>query len=257
VGPVDLGDPQTFELFLEVYGTLPRAGPGGDEHTIRALSLVPGPAPRTILDLGCGPGAQTACLARALPEAEILAVDLLAEMVVEANRRFAVAGFERRVQAVVGDMAWPPVPPGSQDLLWCEGAIYNVGVTEGLRAWRPLLSAGGTVVFTEPVWLTDAPPEEVRAWWRSEYPGITDDSGIRSRIDMAGYRTSGSFVLPPSAWWNEYYEPMGARVEALRARLPGDPVAVEVVRSTEIEIDLFRRFADHYSYGCYIVQPID
>lgn len=90
---MDLDDPHAFQLFLEVYGTLPRAGPGRDEHTTRALRLVPGPNPRTILDLGCGPGAQTACLARALPEARILALDVLADLVEEANRRFIAAGF--------------------------------------------------------------------------------------------------------------------------------------------------------------------
>lgn len=252
---MDLGDPHTFQLFLEVYGTLPRAGPGADEHTARALSLVPGPAPRTVLDLGCGPGAQTLCLARALPEARILALDVLPDMVEEANRRFAGAGLGDRVQARVGDMAQPPVAPGSQDLIWCEGAVYFMGVTEALRAWRPLLGAGGTVAFTEPVWLTDAPPEEVRSWWRSEYPGITDDRGLRSRIDAAGYRTVASFVLPASAWWDEYYAPMQARVEALRARLPDDSAAVDVVRSTETEIDMHRRFAGHYSYAFSVVQP--
>ena len=56
-----------FEFFLEVYGTLPRAGPGGDEHTLRALGLVPPPPPRAVLDLGCGPGAHTVALASALP----------------------------------------------------------------------------------------------------------------------------------------------------------------------------------------------
>ena len=137
---MDLGDDHTLRLFHEVYGTLPRAGPGGDEHTARALASVPGPMPRSVLDLGCGPGAQTEALARALPVARILGVDLLPAMVDEANRRFVEAGIQDRVQAVVGDMAEPPVAPGSQDLIWCEGAIYFPGVTEALRNWRSLLA---------------------------------------------------------------------------------------------------------------------
>ena len=254
---MDLSDPHTFELFLEVYGTLPRAGPGGDQHTTRALGLVPGRTPRAVLDVGCGPGAQTVCLARALPDARILALDVLAEMVEEANRRLTEAGFAGRAQARVGDMAQPLVGPASQHLIWCEGAIYFMGVTEALRAWRPLLSTGGTVAFTEPLWLTDAPPAEIRTWWLSEYPAMSDDSDIRARIDMADYRTVGTFALPPSAWWDEYYEPMQARLEALRARIPGDRAAVEVVRSAEVEIDMFQRFSEHYSYAFYVVQPND
>ena len=88
---------QRLELFLEVYGTLPRAGPGADAHTLRALELVPGPTPGTVLDLGCGPGAQTVALASALPEAQIVAVDNLPSMVSEANRRFVERGFDDRV----------------------------------------------------------------------------------------------------------------------------------------------------------------
>lgn len=252
---MDLSDPHTFELFLEVYGTLPRAGPGGDEHTRRALKTVPGDAPQVVLDVGCGPGAQTICLAQALPQARILAVDLLAEMVEETNRRLTAAGLAGRAQAVMGDMAQLLVQPGSQDLIWCEGAIYFMGVEQALRTWRPLLAAGGTVAFTEPVWLTAAPPQEVRTWWLSEYPAMSDDDQIRAQIDLAGYRTVASFPLPASAWWDEYYQPMQERLEALQARLSDDPAAVEVVRSAQVEIDMFQRFSEHYSYAFYLVQP--
>jgi trans-aconitate methyltransferase len=242
-------------LFLEVYGTLPRAGPGGDEHTVRALGLVPGPTPRTVLDLGCGPGAQTAALALALPEARIVAVDLLASMVAEARRRIIECGIEDRALAVVGDMGAPPVAPASQDLIWCEGAIYHLGVTEALRVWRPLLRSGGAVAFTEPAWLVESPPAEIHDWWMSEYPAITDLAGIRSRIEAASHRTVASFVLPASAWWREYYEPMQDRVDGLKSRRPDDPIAGEVVAAAQTEIDHFRRFSDCYSYVFFIVQP--
>jgi len=260
-GPVAYGrgvesDGRSFELFLEVYGTLPRAGPGGDEHTVRALGLVPGPSPETVLDLGCGPGQQTVALASALPEGRIVALDVLAPMVEQANRRFTAAGFGDRVVALVGDMAEPPVDPGSQDLIWCEGAIYNLGVTEALGAWRPLLRPGGSVAFTEPVWLVESPPQEIRDWWSSEYPAISRRAGVEARIESASYRTVGSFVLPASAWWDEYYGPMRDRVASLRERLPGDPVASDVAAAAEAEIDYFVRFSDCYSYEFFSVQPV-
>lgn len=254
---MDLSDDHTLRLFHEVYGTLPRAGPGGDEHTARALESVLGRTPRTVLDLGCGPGAQTEALARALPTARILGVDLLPAMVEEANRRFIDARIQGRVEARVGDMTEPPVAPGSQDLIWCEGAIYFLGVTEALQTWRPLLGPEGAVAFTEPVWLVDSPPEEVRDWWLSEYPAITNDEGVRARIGAANYRTIASFPLPASAWWDEYYEPMLTRIADLKARLPDDPIAVEVVTAAETEIEHFRRFSDYYSYAFFIVQPTD
>ncbi len=248
-------DGRSLQLFLEVYGTLPRAGPGGDEQTIRALKLVPGPAPHQVLDLGCGPGAQTVALATALPQARFVALDLLPSMVETANERFAAAGLGDRVVAVVGDMAEPPVDPGSQDLIWCEGAIYNLGVTEALTAWRPLLEPGGSVAFTEPVWLVESPPDELHDWWTSQYPVISDRAGVEARIEAASYRAVASFVLPPSTWWDEYYAPMQERIAGLRQRLPGDPTAGQVVAAAEAEIDYFRRFSDCYSYEFFIVEP--
>lgn len=249
------GDDRALSLFLDIYGTLPRAGPGGTEHTLRALGLVPGTTPRAVLDLGCGPGAQTVALASALPEAHIVAIDVLPSMVERASRRFVESGIDDRVTAMAADMADPPIAPGSQDLIWCEGAIYNVGVTEALRRWRPVLGPGGCVAFTEPVWLVDAPPQEIRNWWRSEYPPITDVAGVRSRVDLAGYGTIASFDLPPSAWWDEYYEPMQTRIAELHSRLPDDVIAGEIVAAARTEIDHFRRYADCYSYAFFVVQP--
>ena len=221
---------------------------------MQALRLVPVPAPRTVLDLGCGPGAQTVALASALPEARLLALDLLPSMVDEANRRFAAAGFGDRVVAQVGDMAAPPVEPGTQDLIWCEGAIYNLGVTEALDVWRALLASGGSVAFSEPVWLVASPPRELAAWWSSEYPSISDRAGVVARIEAASYRVVASFVLPASAWWTEYYEPMRDRIAALAQRLPEDPIAREIVAAAEIEIGHFRRFSACYSYEFFIVR---
>ncbi len=208
-----------------------------------------------MLDLGCGPGAQTLALASALPQADIVAVDVLESMVAEAGRRIADAGVGERVEAVAGDMIAPPVKPGSQDLIWCEGAIYNVGVTEALTGWRPLLRLGGTVVFSEVVWLVAAPPGEALAWWTAEYPPMSDRAGVEARIAAASYRTIGSFVLPASGWWDEYYAPMQGRVADLRARLSDDPVALEVAAQAEAEIDIFRRYSECYSYEFFVVQP--
>jgi len=198
---MDLSDPHCLELFLEVYGSLPRAGPGGDEHTLRALKM------------------------------------------------------SDRVRAEAGDMAAPPVDLHSQDLIWCEGAIYFLGVQAALEKWRPLLVPGGSVAFTEPIWLTPSPPDEIVAWWTAEYPAITDERGIRAAIDAASFDTVGFFPLPAESWWTDYYEPMEGRIASLREAHPDDPLASEIAAGAEQEIKMFRRFSDHYSYGFFVVQP--
>jgi trans-aconitate methyltransferase len=254
---MDLSDPHTMELFLQVYGTLPRAGPGGTEHTLRAVHALPSPEPRVVLDLGCGPGAQTLVLAEALPEAEILAIDVLPTMVERAQKRILDAGLAERVRAETGDMADPPVSPASQDLIWCEGAIYFMGVQTALEAWRPLLTKTGCVAFTDAIWLKDSPTDEVRQWWEGQYPAITDEQGVRAAIHAAGFETLEAFPLPASSWRDEYYKPMQDRIASLRRNHPDDPIAMEIATAAVKEISMHERFSDEYSYGFFVVRPRD
>lgn len=51
------------------------------------LSRVPAQAPRTVADLGCGPGNATALLAERWPHAHVLGVDNSAEMIARARTR--------------------------------------------------------------------------------------------------------------------------------------------------------------------------
>jgi SAM-dependent methyltransferase len=253
---MDLNDARTFELFLEIYGTLPRAGPGSTADSLRALSMLPNRNPTTVLDAGCGPGAQTLVLAEALPDAAIFALDTAEQLVAEARRRVEGHGFSDRVRVELGDMMAPEVPPGSLDLVWCEGAIYFAGVQHALQTWRPLLTDTGAVAFTEPVWLHPSPPDDLVAWWQEEYPAITDELGVRAAITAAGYETIGSFVLPPESWWDEYYGPMEARVNEFRAAHPDDELAAEIADGAITEINTFRSNSEHYSYAFFVVRPL-
>ena len=74
---MDPNDLRQRALFFEVHAGLPREGPGDRSSTARALDLArPLPAAPQVLDIACGPGAQTIDLAALLPQATITAVDL-------------------------------------------------------------------------------------------------------------------------------------------------------------------------------------
>jgi len=63
------------EYFYEVHEALERCGPGDDETTRQAFQLIPKlPQPPLILDIGCGPGAQTIELAK-ISKGRITALD--------------------------------------------------------------------------------------------------------------------------------------------------------------------------------------
>jgi trans-aconitate methyltransferase len=252
---VDNGDPRVLALFLELYGTLARAAPGSDAETRRALSLLPIDHVRSVLDLGCGPGAQTLSLARALPDAHLIAIDLLPFMAVEARRRCDESAVGHRVSVAVADMASPPVPPHSQDLIWSEGAIYNLGVPAALKRWTGLLRDPGCVAFTEPIWLRDHPQPEIREWWSSEYPAMTDAEGVGETISAAEHDLVASFVLPPATWWEDYYRPLEQSVTGFRERHGSSPVATEIADMADEEIRMFRSYGDAYGYAFFITRP--
>jgi len=245
---MEFDDPHARAVFFDVHSGLPREGPGSRESTRPALEFAAPLPPRPyVLDIACGPGMQTLDLAELLPDASIVAVDFHEPFVAEANRRAADRGVADRVTAQVGDMAALDFPPGSFDLIWCEGAAYIMGVPDALAAWRPLLRPGGRLALSEAVWLKPDPPESVRRGW-AEYPAMVDIESCRQIVRDAGYELLGDFVLPEAAWWDDYYTPMQRRLDVLDTKYAGDAAAEAVLREHRDEIAMCRDHAAYYGY---------
>ncbi len=243
-------------VFLELHSNLPREGPGDRDSTARALAIAGAlPLRPRVLDIACGPGAQTLDLAALLPDATIEAVDWDPRSVTEAQRRMAVAAVNQRVTVSRGDMRALGYPPASFDLIWCEGAVYVVGVERALGLWRHLLKPAGVLAFSENVWLRDDRPPDVRAFWDSAYPAMLTAQDCRALVRACGYRILGDFALPESAWWRDYYQPLAARIDALRVTHRDEPIALEVLDGAREEIDLYRRHSAYYGYLFVVVTP--
>ncbi|MGF1465326.1 MAG: class I SAM-dependent methyltransferase [Sandaracinaceae bacterium] len=235
-------------LFFAIHRDLPREGPGSAASTRRALDLarpfLP-PAPR-VVDVACGPGAQTLVLLAELPGAEVTAFDLHAPFVDQLRRAVAGRPEAGRLAAGEADMrAWSP--SGLVDLVWCEGAAYLMGVEAALARWGEWLRPGGVVAFSDAVWLTDRPSAAAVAFW-AEYPAMRDRAGLERRVLAAGYRLLGSFVLPEADWWDAYYRPLEARLAALERRHPDHPELSAELTAHRREIEVFREHADEYGY---------
>jgi ubiquinone/menaquinone biosynthesis C-methylase UbiE len=241
-----------FEVFLDVQGGLPRQGPGCDVSTLRALSLCsPLPAEPSVLDIGCGPGMQTMALAKAL-RGSIIAVDCHQEYLDQLTRRAAEAGAASPIRAVQGDMRQLPLAPGSFDLIWSEGAAYIMGFREALAAWKHLLKPAGALAVSELVWLRPDPPDEVRRFFESEYPAMTDPLTIRDWFQQCGYELRGHFTLPDDAWWQHYYTPLEAKLPSLSQKYAEDEQALGVIEMTRREIDMRRRYGQWYGYEFFV-----
>ncbi len=236
-----------WEAFFRLHSDLPREGPGSaaDVHWALARTGIGGAV--SVCDAGCGPGADLQVLATALPQARLTGIEAQAGFAETARAR--CARFGDRVTVAQGDMAQPG---GPHDLIWCAGAMYFLGVTEGLSAWRSSLSPGGWVAFSEPVLLAGEQPPAVRAFW-AQYPAITDLAGINTRIAAAGYRLRDHRLLV-GAPWASYYDPLQARIAHLRGTDP-DPALADALDRDAAEIALWRAAPDHIAYALLLVQP--
>jgi ubiquinone/menaquinone biosynthesis C-methylase UbiE len=107
------------------------------------------PESSSVLEVGCGIGAQTIPLARNSPGARIIAVDISADSVAEAKARTDAAGFTN-VQFLRGDIFALPFEPGSFDHVFvCFVLEHLLHPIEALAALRELLRPGGTVTVIE------------------------------------------------------------------------------------------------------------
>ncbi|MBW2273039.1 MAG: class I SAM-dependent methyltransferase [Deltaproteobacteria bacterium] len=246
-------DHATIEVFWRLHEGLSKQGPGSDESTRRALALIPElPSAPRILDLGCGPGRQSLLLARETG-GHVTAVDLLPPFLEQVDVRAAAEQLSDHittVQASMGDLSYADE---SFDLLWSEGAIYNIGFESGLRAWRRLLRPGCSLAVTECSWLTDAPAERIRSFWESHYPGMQGHEANQLAVAEAGYELLGSFVLPEVEWWDDYYTPIGERIAALRKER-SDDAWTAALEAEEEEASIVRECDGSFGYVFYVMR---
>ena len=247
---------QAMEYFLGIYGKLPRAGPGSYECTKRAYELmseVPD-APR-ILDVGCGPGVQTVHLLQ-LSGGQVLALDFLPLMIERTKANAALANVSDRLEVLQQDMKQMAFPPASFDVIWSEGAIYNLGFENGLKRVKAFLRPGGYVAVSEVVWLKADPPTPLIEYWQqyAEIASVDDKLGV---IDDLGYEQIGHFVLPETTWTVDYYEPMETLVAQKSVEWASIAEAQEVLEEAQSEIEVFRRYSEYFGYAFFVMRCPD
>jgi len=241
-----------MDYFLQVYGSLPRAGPGSNELTRRAFEMIPHlPKSPRILDVGCGPGMQTVELLRD-GASTVVALDFLPEMIERVSAEAESAGVSDRLETMVQDMKEMTFPASSFDVIWSEGAIYNLGFEVGLKEFHELVKPGGYVAVSEPVWLKPHPPSDVVEFWR-EYPEIDTVATKLEIIKRSGYEVLGYFVFPASAWTDQYYDPMEERIAEKAEDWRGVPEAEAVLSEARNEISIFHQYSDYFSYAFFVM----
>lgn len=147
-----------------------------------------------------------------------------------------------------------PFEPSAFDIIWSEGAIYNMGFRKGLAYWSQFLKPGGYMAVSEISWLTEERPEAIETYWNEAYPEIGTVAEKRQAIADAGYILIGDFVLPPSDWLDNYYGPMEERMAGFLDRHENSADAQAIVAEERKEIELYTTYQDYLSYGFYVMQ---
>lgn len=235
---------------IDLHRGLVHKGPGDSDFSRNILhSLSPVPLNPRIADLGCGSGASTLLLAQHY-QSLVMAVDSSSVFIEELKARTKQADLEHLIVPIQGDMAKLNWSVGGLDLLWSEGAAYNLGFEQALKLWRPLLTNSGIAVISEMSWFTDHPPEPAIAYWQNAYPMMATEAENIDRAKQSGFSVLSTHRLPSQAWWVNYYKPLRKRMQQIEIT----PIIQSVIDETEEEMRLFEQFSDFYGYTFYVLQ---
>lgn len=244
-----------LELIIDLHKNSERQGPGSKKETLKALEFMSLPTDRKlkVADIGCGLGGQTITLAQNL-NGQITAVDLFPEFLDELNEKSQKLGLTDKIVTLEKSMDDLPFTNQEFDIIWSEGAIYNIGFESGIKKWKDYLKVGGYLAVSEITWITNSQPKEIIDFWTQEYPEVDTASNKIKILESNDYSLVGYFYLTQDSWIENYYKPMEARFETFLKRNDNSDLVRKVVEENKAEIDLYLKFKDYYSYGFYVAR---
>lgn len=234
-----------WEAFFTLHSDLPREGPGTRADVDWACAVASVSEDARILDAGCGPGADIEGLLANAPKGHVLAVDTHAPFVDAAAARYPD---EPRLSLDALDMA---TVEGPFDFIWSAGALYFLGITDGLARMSAKLAPGGTIAFSHLVYTVTLPDPALQKTFAEE-PDIMTADQLGDQIRDLGFDILDQRLLPEASW-ESYYGPMRARIDLLRPDADADLTAV--LDENAAEADLRKRFGHQYGYVLSVVRP--
>jgi SAM-dependent methyltransferase len=236
-----------------MFGGMAKLGPGSDDDTNRVLALLPDRTYELVVDAGCGTGRQTLALAKAL-RTVVHGVDVHQPFLDELKGRAHGTDVENLVHLHRMDMIDIASAFNNIDLLWSEGAAYNIGFERALSAWAPAIASGGYLVVSELCWLRDSVSELARDFFQSAYPDMGPAATVTELCERAGYRVLSTYTLPRTAWLDGFYDELGPRATALRNH--SDSAVRSFAEQTLLEIGVFQRCIGDYGYVFFVLQGV-
>ena len=138
------------------------------------------------------------------------------------------------------------------DLIWSEGAIYNIGFERGMNEWNKFLKKNGFIAVTEASWFTPERPSEIDDFWMANYPEIDTIPRKIAQMEKAGYIPTAHFILPENCWTEHFYAPQFPVQEAFLKEYAGNEAAADLIAGQRHEENLYNKYKEYYGYVFYI-----
>lgn len=243
-------------LICEYFLELERQGPGSPEITAKALNFINDLTNESIIaDIGCGTGGQTMVIAQNT-KAKVIGIDIFQAFIERLNLTASKYNLQDRVKGMVGDMEHLPFQDEELDLIWSEGAIYNIGFEKGINEWRRFIKKDGYIAITEALWFTEKRPAEIEKFWIDAYPEIDTISNKVHQMQKAGYIPIATFILPENCWIENFYIPQVARQEEFLKKYKGNKTVENFIAHERLEAQLYYKYKKYYGYVFYIGKKI-
>jgi SAM-dependent methyltransferase len=236
-----------------LFRGMEKLGPGGDPHTRHVLRMLPKRQCEVIVDAGCGTGRQSFVLAKELG-AVVQAVDSHEPFLRHLVKRATEAGIDGLIRTHCMNMREIPEVFPRIDLLWSEGAAYNIGFANALTTWAAAIKPGAFAVVSELCWLRDQAPDSVKKFFESGYPDMQNILHNIQIAERAGYAVRNTYTLPDEAWVEGYYDILQPRARALLDH--PDAAVRDFAAETLAEIQVFECAEDSYGYVFYVLQRV-
>jgi ubiquinone/menaquinone biosynthesis C-methylase UbiE len=157
--------------------------------------------PARVIDVGAGTGTGTLALARQLPTAEVIALDVDAEMLAHLRGKALASGLADRVATIQADLDQPwPDSLETADLVWAANSLHHLGdPARAIAQISQILRPGGLLAVTElesfPRFLTDPAGAALEERIHTAMARARDEAGLHMHEDWPARFTAAGLAV--------------------------------------------------------------
>ena len=183
-------------------------------------------------------------------------VYLFEEFLEKLKENSAKENTTANIKTLSASMDKLPFEKEELDIIWSEGAVYNIGFKNGINYWKEFLKPGGILAVSELSWTTNCRPKGLEDFWTGEYAEMDTIAGKIRVLEEAGYKVLGHFILSDDCWLDNYYNPLLNSHKAFMDKFGNNETAEMIVERDIQEADFYKKYKNYYSYGFYIAQKL-